>query len=605
MRVWKELPTELLFIIFDMIVKDSDLNVYLTNFTLTQCQLTCQHWREHAQRHIYRSIQLRSPNQFSDLLATLSSCQSNAGIFIKDVNIDPWDRFAPHVGFLQIFLLKCPNIETLDTFTDATGELFDQIRKAYERGACRRLRETPSLEEGLPESDRQKYLDAAYCLHNSLQTLSLDDDSVVTSTKSLPRIPLLQNLNVFVNLHCLNLKMKSLETIFQLGQYIEGCHLLKELHVEWYFNSKSSRQTDLAVSSTTPCPTIKELDFEDVPLTKHMLEYMIHAFPNLSSFSMGATSLPQITHTIPAGLWVKFLVYFNTREFKSLEIQQLYITDIPRVLADYFTQETVNKHLEIKYQESNALKLSYVNINYFNPRECIWQIKMNFTITVVFPVRTDRDELPHSKLLRKAGNFLQSLEFNGCGPVCGMYLKRNGFFLDSIFRLCPSITNLILSRLAFKNCSSDLHQNTSIQNLKIIECYLSQCIFLELSSRLPSLSNLWVEGPLHVDSNGRLQENCSKYIIEMPYTSFDILNWIMDFNVPRTYFNANIKVITSTKTYYYIGNEDGTVDEITDTSFQKSWENKSVFSMFIECNTMKALYLRLEHRSWHISITNP
>jgi hypothetical protein len=80
--------------------------------------------------------------------------------------------------------LQCPNIEILDLFPEPYGNVFEEIRNAFEGGVCRNLRQIPMLRTGCTEADKKKYVDALYCLCINVERLRLDEDFMINSNKT-------------------------------------------------------------------------------------------------------------------------------------------------------------------------------------------------------------------------------------------------------------------------------------------------------------------------------------------------------------------------------------------------------------------------------------
>jgi hypothetical protein len=157
MSAWKDLPNEILNLVFDILARDHYGQHSLKVFDLKQCQLTCKNWSEVAKRLLCETILIRGSDHLERLLTTLSLSKSNPGLYVKHIFIYRWDTA---VEYLERLLLMCPNIEKLGGPPDANGDVFAQVRKAYENGACKHLVDTPMLRLNRAEANNEHYYNA-------------------------------------------------------------------------------------------------------------------------------------------------------------------------------------------------------------------------------------------------------------------------------------------------------------------------------------------------------------------------------------------------------------------------------------------------------------
>jgi hypothetical protein len=587
MTVWNDLPIEILDLIFST-TKNDRCNA---PFTLRQCQLVCKDWNALAQKHLYQDIFLKHAYQLDYLLETLNSSSLDLGKFLKRLHVDPFDSaVVPDMTMIHQLLLKCPNVESLDTPPDVSSNIFKVVQIAYEGGACKHLQAIPELRIQKPRAI-QLYYDTAYCLRSNLRKLTLDENADVTS--NITPDSLLQSLNEFPNLRFLTLSIKCTETFYHIGQYIEGCPHFAKLQLSW----PSSIDTNtLDVSSTIPCLTVKDLILDRILVTKKLLEYIMYAFPNLNTFIMDAVQDSNSTAKISKGLWVQFLVYLD--KFKRhIRVDHLYIIDMVNVLTDYFDTIKSNNTLRILYTADSSTR-PYMNVH----RDSMISRDPSCIITAVFRETHYKDQpSPHMKLIQRTGRFLKSLAVDGRdASVHWGYSKL--FSVDYIFQRCPFLVELELSNLAITNHDLTQQNNAPIKYIKLKNCLGSHELFPRLSAQLRSLSDLYLSGYSHLETIGSSLKNNS-YIVEMPDTSFDNLTWKELSPYGSVYSTMYLKLVTPAESHHYIGYTDTNTGftESSDISFLKAWNNPNVFSLCIQCKSVKTLKVKYQEYLWEFT----
>jgi hypothetical protein len=599
MNSWKHLPVEILNLVFDEVASCN----YEVSKNLCQCQLVCKKWSEAAQRHLYKSVSIRKHESFMKLFATLCSSESNPGRFIKDITLSQYGQGQSSIEFLHLLLLKCANIEKLRGCSSVNfTQIFQQIRLAYERGACKRIQYVDGGPGFRPESYYQIYLDTMYCLRNSLHDLSMMDNfKVQPHTTHSP----LQTLNEFSALRTLNIDMICTETFYFLGKYTENCRKLEKLKLHWHPNIDTNEDVVADVRSLTGCPTIKHLHITKLPVTKKILEFIIHAFPRLGILTIYQSISVQHPHnTIPNNLWVQFLTFLQNIK-GGISVGDLYIADISGVLSDYFNTTKSSAHLYISLQGPMS-EQPYIKIANIVKKAS----DQDISIKIQLQAMQDENEPPLSTLLRKMGSVLKSLTFDGTLFYDNEYTLDSSIW-DVICQQCPSLENLHLSYTTFKNSNSQRQTNTSIKNITINYCGVSQELFPELSHRLPSLTSLSLINWEFIDNGRRSHRNI---IIEMPNTTFDTLacNWydecfisddINDCLSDEMFSSFVLRIDTSSKSYCYIGNDDCSVDELSGASYQTSWDDQTVLSFYIQCQDIKKFDIAYDDCSWNIVFT--
>jgi hypothetical protein len=265
---------------------DDERQSSFINSALTQCQLVCKNWSELALKYKYSKITIDDPDHFSNLITVLSAAELlNPGIYLKELTIDFWEEVTiPHERLIKLLLLKCPNIEKLYLSPDAPGDIFGEIQKAFRRGACRRLKSIPEFtSNNATYAAIKQYLDALYCFRSSLEELVLEEGLVVNSnTRTCLQ---LQNLQGFPNLRSLTFNMELIKAVYKVGKLIESCPSIMELNLNWIPRTNTPENILLDdLRSITPCPTVKVLSLH-APVTKIILEYVMHAFADLDRFT--------------------------------------------------------------------------------------------------------------------------------------------------------------------------------------------------------------------------------------------------------------------------------------------------------------------------------
>jgi hypothetical protein len=650
MYKWEDLPAEILNLVFEKQGQS----------TLAQCQLTCKSWSKQAQRHLYRKITIRRNGQLMNLLSTLTSCETELWRYLKTLRLHTWEVRLPSAGLIQTLLLRCQNIEILESTYFCNSNTYEEIQEARKRGACKHLKKIPLFKEIPTTEDIGRYEETVYRLRDSLE-----DVGVFGVPSSRSDYSFLERLKEFPKLRSLNIQMIwRFDIICDIGKYTKSCPGFVELTFTWlpirrsYLRILYGDDIDLNVQSIIPSPTVQRLDIGRADLTKNILQYIMHAFPNINSFSIDPVSV-FIRSGDSINLWVQFLVYLNgVKNF--IAVKNLVIDDLPNVLTEYYNTVNFNGRLEIIHMNTDGRPhISYNKTG----------AKQEPTMTV--HSYSGNEMLPH--LLQIARPYLKSLEY-----CCNLHeYERHNFLLGQIFQQCPSLGKLGLSNLSIGSCNPEPQKNTSITDLTLTNCDLSPEFFPELSAQLPSLSNLLVvnhheiawrsdaSGPSghHIENPSELPTailpieptlmytnqsslgyydslsfTCivsdrslnmdpyqspygntnnepfylpsdipshSNYIFKMPNTSFDTLTWRREHHIDNSPFLCtiiNLKIETTAKTNYYYGTQNGSIIEICDYSYKMNSVIPKVFSMYIQCHDIKRLNITLALHSWRIKI---
>jgi hypothetical protein len=597
MDIYKLLPVEILDIVFDTIAN----SMYPFN-DLRQCQLTCKNWSEPAQEHLYKSVTLYEHEQFMKLLTTLCYPGSKSARHLKSITIK-YDHVSLE-GLFRLLLLRCPNIKTLYTVPMINHRrLFEEIRQACDRGGCRRLERVIGLDNSSALYQRM-YINTMYYLRNSLRDLSLDEDYMVRSND--PTHSPWQILNEFQGLRTLNVKMNNVETFYRLGKCTKTCSNLEKLELFWDPRVYPNEDMISDIHCMTAYPTVKHLSLSHVHITKQMLEYIIHEFPNLDILTIFQPIILQsFYNTIPNSLWLQFLAFLQNIK-KKVSIERLYFTDIPDVIADYFNTRKSNARLRVFLKDSMN-EQSLVDIKHERKQSG----DRDTLIEVQLWVIPGENESPFLTLLRRTGGFLKSFDARACRRF--NFIDRS--FLDIICQKCSSLEQLQLDSFTIITDSALQRQtNASIKEVSMSACNFSQELFPEFSIRFPSLSNLSLIGCCLEGDVGIYHHNYYNVVIKMPYTAFDTLAWSWPIywrahRQPRwhtyksRFYGIVLRIDTSAKSYYYLCNKNGDVIESTGASFQKSWDIKTILSFYIQCKEIKKFKLTLGDRSWKIAFT--
>jgi hypothetical protein len=580
MNSWEYLPGEILDFVFDIIANDLDRSK-----DLCQCQLTCKDWSEHAQMRLYEKIHILDHKMFLKLLASLCSTDYKPASFVKCISI--W--FPEEL--LYLLLLRCPNIEVIEGIFERNGGILEALQEACERGTCKHLQRITRPLYVSSEFDQQMYVNVMYSLRASLRDLFMCENSMVPS--NITSRSLLQNLNEFPTLHSLTIETKSMELFYQIGKYIACCKNLGRLELGGYCYKDTIDDKLPDVHPLVICPTIKYLRLNDVHVTKKMLEYIMHTFPNLDNFFIGIDPDNRCRDdTIPNILWLQFLIF--VRNMKGNTDVSVNITDIPGVLVDYFYLKRSDAHLRITYDSTIA-----------QPFVCIENNKGRtenryLPIEVCISSEYDRTQLTYVGLLYRLGSFLKSLAYVGeC--IDGREFGDSSF-LDFFCEQCPSLEKFECSNMIFYDCNTtQVQTNSSIKEVTVSNCSIPNELFTEFSVRFPSLSILRIKFCDRVNSDGTPLQGYHNLVIEMPNISFDTLSCIWSGNFCK-FNNINLRIDTSKKSHYYFANQDNGLIESSSTSFQKLWNDKTVFSWRIHCQEIQNLSFAFKRFPWDIKL---
>jgi hypothetical protein len=589
MNAWESLPVEILDLIFDII---ADHSIIFGN-EFYQCQLTCKNWCKVAQARLYKSITIWDYGQFINLLETLCSSESNLTQYVENIVIKYSGRSAGEL--LQILLIKCPNIKTLKGNLKITNMVFFKaILQASHEGSCKRLQHV-MVPRFFSISDQQLYLDTMYNLRNSLRYLFLDE-----SYMPQPNDPIhsqLQVLNKLPNLRTIKIKINSMQTFRRLGKYTKNCNNLEKMELFWRLRIDTNKNMAPEVHSIATYPTVKHLHLTHIHITKQMLEYFIHEFPNLNVLIIDQPTVSTGTYNIiPSSLWVQFLVFLQNTTRKVL-IKQLYIVDILDTIIDYLNMSKPNVHLYVTLD--SLVKKLYANIE--NERKQSGDLDISIKLTVQLIPSKSKPSLV--TLLRRIGSILKSLIVNRIGFYDVKQLTPNGSVWDIICRQCSSLERLRLNSLTvFTYNISQFQTNSSIKDVTINKCNLSEEFFPYLSIQLPSLSHLSLIR-CNLTSNNQYNYAYRNIVIKMPHTTFDTLTWVTDLIIRDSTFNSiALKVDTLERSYYYMYNENNIAIELSSASFKKSCRTAAL-CFNLQCQGIKKLKLIHNNYLWKIVFT--
>lgn len=272
MRGWKNLPYEILAIIFEVLENVHDI---------TECQHTCKSWGLSAQEKFYKNILLMNIAKVMPFLRTISNTENRTGSFVKSIDFFLGRNSEIDSVLVNQIAFCCPNIEVLSG--SWIKGVWKNIALCYRGGFFSHLRE---IDFTIEASDYHDYIDTMLLLRKNMTKLLLKNNiSDVDLTSEYNK--LVQKLPTFPELTKLVARTRSFVNIFQLELFVDRCNpSLKSITftaLEPVEEVDPNQLLNKSMHLVIPQYSVEDLIIEGVSLKPNVILYLIHKFPRLKT----------------------------------------------------------------------------------------------------------------------------------------------------------------------------------------------------------------------------------------------------------------------------------------------------------------------------------
>lgn len=544
-----KLPAEVLHIIFSF----SNYN------DLFACQKVCQDWNQPARVLIYKCITLYRPSTCSKLINSLKQDLS-LGKLVKSFEFcragsQNTDYVTPK-ELLQLAMF-CPGVECLLTISNSNERFW---RTCY--FLCltywTRLAQLPEVPTALVFED---YLATAIACRNHLENLKWYNYPFPKPSYSIKYMT--QLVRQFKKLKSISLQLYSYtDTIYTLDSLLNQCGSnlsrvdLNYVGVYREFIQLRLLQQQYDISNITPLNSMKQLYIRMGHIDIKSLNYIKQKFPQLNNIKLSfgpALTLQQYTDTettdiiqyamslenstikLGCNKYARFLELFRQQvRAPGIALSIVYedgssLSKPVRLTVQYNNSNSSSSSKPLQYEEKQS-RDGYLPIPQHEPAKVLAYCQRTYAGLA---------HQPHAKMLSSLGTQLTYLfiDIQQYSTLDGdSYTRCDGSsaarpMLDTIFEQCPNLHTLAFSARHLRECDENFVCNNSIRHLAIFSTEISDGIFPQLSTRLPSLTYLQLTGCHIYDVKN---DTSKEFTIDMPYT---VLQWL---SISERHYSASL-----------------------------------------------------------------
>ncbi|KAI9271259.1 hypothetical protein EDC94DRAFT_656138 [Helicostylum pulchrum] len=412
---WTDLPHEIYISIFTHLFKKQDIS---------QCQITCHHWRPAAEQVLYREVILTQPHTVQSFIQKLPDTGKRVKIIRIFYNLlsEPTylhtNNNKPTVDTRNLFLSivrYCPYLETVDTChnPEPLWRLLQQ-----ESSCWKYLKEIPKV--GWDGGNLNTYFDLALVYRATLQSLYLGDRNYFTGWDDGPKIEYLKvatRLHQFTSLTYLEIQFATTpKTIMVLETLVNACPLLVTLKFTPTFYDQSryfSIENPLinipfTVAAIQPHFNLKTFEGMGVQFTNQSTHYFISKFPRLQTLFLKQFLNGQDVHLTPNDKVMHLMAHHISR-LTDVNIYNTLDTDtMARFMQELLTVASLETLVQIEYDDYDV----HHSGGFCYPYLVIRKQKQKLLLQVHFKSYTNTTSLPHSALIEHLSTPIRELHLN-------------------------------------------------------------------------------------------------------------------------------------------------------------------------------------------------
>ncbi|GAA5814140.1 hypothetical protein MFLAVUS_007633 [Mucor flavus] len=610
---WDNLPQEVLLKILQEVESTYPPEVL-------QCQLTCRAWKQISQVLFYSSLNLHTFTDAQKALSTVTAYNLNHAV--KKVSFEGLLVQSPKMEqFFPLFFGTCPYVTSIESDYTRDESLWTKLLRECYKGTLTKV-------ETLPVTDLNR--DSGIKIYGYVAMELCSTLSIVQIWDWPKSDPSFQNNQVALNLHKFP-RLKRL-TAYVCGVYnaskvaplIQECKQLEYLSIINHPDRRvfySHAGFDQYVPPPAPMTGIKTIETDMVTMTPNMIDQLIYVFPNLTKLTLNPTTESDFSlendldeeisfmarmqlegYRIPRDIWPKFIshVYNNVSTF---ELSALFPIDMNQVVLISMQNQQFK-------DQGGLLRIVYVRRNNFLEIEPYVGISSaENLIKIVYETRDRYDarnidepaRLPHMDLVESVGNKFKRLHVSispavHFGDENGLlYSLASGYFLDHVLEYCTELTELTISSAHIVDCNPDYAVSNSVTTLRLIECLVCPSVLLQLSQRLPRLTDFVFCYSCFVSMAGQVLQTNKSISIDLSYTTLNSLS--LEF-LNRIYGDCtefHLKINRLNEIVYYTGKVSKEFNKCTKLAYQESLDYNSSVSIEINCVDLKSMFLETTH----------
>lgn len=418
-----DLPSEILALIFEQVPRN----------TLIVCLYVCKSWHFKAKQFVYASITTGKRDLFKLVKCLDQTC---AGELVKSLRID--EHLRVEQDALLHLIKACHNLQELHIINNAT-----LLRWIYEGGKfdLHNLRIITPLGRSswrFTEQNNLFYL-VAHKFRNSLETLQIP--CVESPVKGIQVKSTLEYLASFVKLKNLVLMDGSMNDVVYFDDLLSACRNLQILNMQLghpLYDKDNGRCTTLPA---TTYPTLCTLDFYLNTFSVEYIQYMIHRFINLKSFTLrineSSSDWCKDKDKVEQFLMMEYVPFVRKLQYASLNIK----TNGSSSIGDFFSRFTILDKCTVKTDayfriESSRSERTDISIETLKSNH-----NRNLTAKYTFVKDFSYDpnaELPYTKHLFSYGSHITFLHIHLSHAV------KRGIDFCFILDQCQNVEQIII-----------------------------------------------------------------------------------------------------------------------------------------------------------------
>lgn len=610
---WDNLPQEVLLKILQEVE-----SAYSPE--LLQCQLTCRAWKQVSQVLLYSSLTLLTYADAERALNTVTTYNLNNAV--RKVSFEsPLTQSPKMEQFLPLFFGACRYVKSIDSNCTKDESFWTKLLQECYKGTLTKVETLPRAELSR-DSGIKIYGYVAMELCSTLTAVQIWDWP--KSEPSFRNNPVALNLHKFPHLKRLMVCVSGVYNASKVAPLIQDCKQLEFLSIVNHPDRRtfySHTGFDISLPLPAPMPGIKTIETDMVTMTQNMINQLMHAFPNLTRLIVNPTTESDFNlendldeeisflvrmqlegHSIARNIWTEFIahVYNNVRTF---ELSAIFPIDMDQVVLSAMQNPQFRDH-------GGMLRIVYVRRNNFMEIEPYIGISSaENLIKIVYETRERYNaanvngigRLPHMDLVESVGNKFKRLHVS-INPAVHfgdenrpLYSLAGGYFLDHVLENCTELTELTVSGAHLIECDPDYAVSNSVTTLRLIECLVCPSVLLQLSHRLPQLTDFVFCYSCFVSLAGQVLQTNKSISIDLSHTTLNSLS--LEF-LNRIYGDCaefHLKIQRLNEVAYYTGRDSKEFDRCKKRAYQESLDYSHSVSIEILCVDLKSMFLETTH----------
>ncbi|KAI9262896.1 hypothetical protein EDC94DRAFT_659200 [Helicostylum pulchrum] len=576
---WKDLPTDLLRIIFHYLEKQAKVDTYPISYigfrspNLLQCQLTCKNWSFLAESKLYNYIICKDPRNFELLL---DSCSRNKDLvhyitFRYSVNDATQDIVISTFRKIALYFTELKAVYHYFRFVD---EIWKLVKTERSKGQFGKLQVIP-FKWSPDYDDIVQYNDMAWGLKNSLRELKIYDvnPAPVENTERLSHFPAVDTFQF---------KLSDFNNVYSIDQQLKKSRSVRSVDVDSIgFKNYTFYAPIRNSSSVNVLPYTRQLDIKKTLYDSKMFSYIMQVFPNLNKITLTPNS--KTMAPLSTEITIQFLRYL-------LRIRNISVTDIPlqntdQVLMGFYDQKSIVNRLDIIYSQDKEGGFSNVSIDTHNSKSIYINVKcLKESPKIILPrIGMIEKNVDNVQCIRMLMGFDIDIPDN----VDLLVNQEDDDRLSNIFSKCPNLKVIYIASTILRTFGTSLQEKKIpfIEKVDLNSSLVYGSFLFDMSFHFPFIDQFEIN---LCRFDGETKDNVT---VNMPDTKFTNITYGDFTEINKLY----LKLITieNNTTSWFVGNIDGS-NTCTENEYQNSLQDRKSLSLFIQCKQVNTFAFRSE-----------